>query len=210
MILDYKDSTIFKKLALILFFLILLSSLVFLFFHCDENFHPVIAGQIYRSGQLTHNELIEKIQDNHLNSVINLRGENKADDWYDTEATTLQTIHIPLYNVRLSSYDLPSKELLLQLVRVIEVAPKPTLIHCASGADRTGLASAIVILLNNGSIDQAEKQVSWRYGAIRAKSAGKLFFKEYIEWLNLHRIKHPTADTLKAWLTGDSNQHESL
>jgi protein tyrosine/serine phosphatase len=210
MMRDYKDSTIFKKLALILFFLILLASLVFLFFHWDENFHSVIAGQIYRSGQLTHNELIEKIQENHLHSVINLRGENKADDWYDAEATTLQTIHIPLYNVRLSSYDLPSKELLLQLVRVIEVAPKPTLIHCASGADRTGLASAIVILLNNGSIDQAENQVSWRYGAIRAKSAGKLFFKEYIEWLKLHRIAHPTADTLKAWLTGDSNQHESL
>jgi protein tyrosine/serine phosphatase len=190
-------------------FFLLLTGLVFLIFHYDDNFHVVIASQVYRSAELNHDELIEKIEKYHIQSVINLRGENESDDWYVTESATLNTMHTPLYNVRLSSYELPSKELLLQLIQTIESAPKPTLIHCASGADRTGLASAIVILLANGTIDEAEKQVSWRYGALRPHSAGKLFLIDYKQWLTDHHIQQSSSQILKTWL-GDYTHHEPL
>jgi hypothetical protein len=43
--------------------------------------------------------------------------------------------------------------------------PKPMLIHCWGGADRTGLASALYLygVKHQGS-DQAAEQLSWRYG----------------------------------------------
>ena len=190
---------VIKRLGITLGFIVVFIALALLYFHYDENFHSVIPGQVYRSAELTPNELIEKIHANHIKSVINLRGENKSDDWYQSEFQTLQALQIPLYNVRLSSYDLPSQALLLQLIDTIKSAPKPTLIHCASGADRTGLASAIVILLSNGSIDEAKNQTSWRYGAIRPNSAGKLFFENYTQWLTDHQIKVSTSKTFKSF-----------
>ncbi|MNL27860.1 hypothetical protein D3C87_1494800 [compost metagenome] len=54
-----------------------------------------------------------------------------------------------------------------QLVAIMRDAPKPILIHCKSGADRTGLATALylgrVAYLGEKA---AESQLSVRYGHI--------------------------------------------
>lgn len=54
-----------------------------------------------------------------------------------------------------------------QLATLLRDAPKPLLIHCRSGSDRTGLASAIY-LNQVANIDQetAERQLSLRFGHI--------------------------------------------
>ena len=54
-----------------------------------------------------------------------------------------------------------------QLVAIMRDAPKPILIHCKAGADRTGLATALylsrVALLSE---KEAESQLSIRYGHV--------------------------------------------
>ena len=52
---------------------------------------------------------------------------------------------------------------------------KPVLIHCKSGADRTGLAAAIYLLTEGGkTLDQAERQLSLRYIHLKRTSTGIL------------------------------------
>lgn len=54
-----------------------------------------------------------------------------------------------------------------QLIKTMRDAPKPLLIHCMSGADRTGLAAALyVAAIAKGSEGAAEWQLSPRYGHI--------------------------------------------
>ena len=43
----------------------------------------------------------------------------------------------------LSAYRDVSVEQMDEIIKLIEQAPKPILIHCESGADRTGLVSAL-------------------------------------------------------------------
>jgi protein tyrosine/serine phosphatase len=55
----------------------------------------------------------------------------------------------------------------MQLIAVMRDAPKPLLIHCQAGADRTGLASALYLAAIAGKSEQvAEGQLSLRYGHI--------------------------------------------
>lgn len=202
-------STRTKIIGLLLVILVGVVLVTYCFFHYYENFHTIIPQQVYRSAELTHDELIQVVNQKKLKSVLNLRGENKPYHWYQIESTTLKSLHIPLYNIRLSSYVLPSKALLQQLAHMLQTAPKPLLIHCASGADRTGMAAAMVILLHNGTIAEAEKQISWEYGAIRSDSAGKQMLRAYQTWMASKHIQASTAATFMTWLRM-TEQHEPL
>jgi protein tyrosine/serine phosphatase len=57
----------------------------------------------------------------------------------------------------------------------------PMLMHCKSGADRAGLASALVILFEGGDSTRALKELSWRFGHFRGSRTGILdaFFLRY-------------------------------
>src|SRR6516162_10223858 len=50
-----------------------------------ENFHAVIPDAIYRSGQLSPSSLQQHIERYQIRSVINLRGKNANQPWYQEE-----------------------------------------------------------------------------------------------------------------------------
>ena len=52
------------------------------------NFHVVVNGEAYRSGQMNAGELTHTIQKYGIKSVLNLRGENLATKWHQTEIAT--------------------------------------------------------------------------------------------------------------------------
>lgn len=109
------------------------------------NFHEVIPGELYRSAQLDDTELAKKIRRYHIRSVINLRGENPGNAWYDQEVSTSRAAGIAHIDFRMSSkHELNFSEA-QRLIATMRDAPKPLLIHCRAGADRTGLASAIYL-----------------------------------------------------------------
>lgn len=168
------------SLGILLFFL-LLGSLIFPVLH--NNIHAVLPGSVYRSAQLSPEKLAQVIQEDHLNSVINLRGENPAAPWYQAELAVAKQQHVALYNVRMAAFLMPTPAVFKQLVEVLLHAPRPLLIHCAGGSDRTGLASSVVLLLNNKSFGVAYRQVSIRFGAYRSDSVGKLVLPRYALWL---------------------------
>lgn len=54
-----------------------------------------------------------------------------------------------------------------ELLELLRRAPKPILIHCQGGADRSGLAAALYLAaIANAGEERAESQMSLRYGHI--------------------------------------------
>jgi len=87
-----------------------------------------------------------------------------------------------------------------QLFRLIKESERPALIHCKSGADRTGLASIIALLMNEeADLNEIQKQSSWRYLAFSPDSTGKLFMQQYRLWLGKRNQPH-SREIFSKWV----------
>lgn len=49
------------------------------------NFHSIEQGAIYRSAQLSGSQFAERIRENGIKTILNLRGNNAGRSWYDEE-----------------------------------------------------------------------------------------------------------------------------
>jgi protein tyrosine/serine phosphatase len=131
------------------------------------NFHEVVPGQVFRSGQMNKNELTDTIQRHGLKSVLNLRGKNTGKDWYDDELAVCAKNGVAHYDVPLSAgKDVPAKRM-EALVEILKKASKPLLIHCKNEADRAAFGSALYYLAVEGqSEDMADDELTIWYGHI--------------------------------------------
>jgi protein tyrosine/serine phosphatase len=141
-----------------------LAALIGLQFYTGNN-HAAIAGELYRSGQPTARDIQEYAQKYGIKSIINLRGENKDSAWYNEEVEAAKALGIEHINFRMKAARELTNEQALELIEVMRNAPKPLLIHCRAGADRSGLAAALYLAaVAKKSEDEAEDQLSLRYG----------------------------------------------
>jgi protein tyrosine/serine phosphatase len=137
------------------------------FLQATGNFHSVIAGQFYRSAQPTSEELASYVRTHGIKTVINLRGTYPGTAWYDDEVTTAQSLGITHIDFGMSASKAISPERAQRLVELMASAPKPILIHCLSGADRSGLAAALYVRKIAGLDEaRAEGQLSFYYGHV--------------------------------------------
>jgi uncharacterized protein (TIGR01244 family) len=131
------------------------------------NFHRVVRDQLYRSAQLSPAQLEKRVRDHGIKTIINLRGENVNAQWYNAEIETAQQLGVEHIDFAMSSGTVLTPERADELVAIMKAAPKPILIHCQSGADRTGLVSVIYSQQIAGvREDVAERQLSLRYGHV--------------------------------------------
>ena len=129
------------------------------------NVHVVEDGVLYRSAQLNGNKLGDVISAYGIRSVINLRGENRGLWWYDDEMKVSAAHGIAHFNVRMTAVRDTDAATVTQLMETMRTAPRPMLIHCESGSDRTGLAAALYErFLKEKPTEIAAGQISFRYG----------------------------------------------
>lgn len=134
------------------------------YLHWNQNRHVVAPGLLYRSAQLPVGEFVSLAKQTGLRTVINLRGENVGQDWYDAQHRAARELGVGFINYRMSA----SRELtvaqMTELAQLLREAPKPVLIHCGSGSDRTGLACALYLFDAGYPADAVAYQLSLRFG----------------------------------------------
>lgn len=108
-----------------------------------DNFHVIKAGQAYRSAQIDAQTLRLLIEAHQIRTVLNLRGLNEQDAWYQAERDTCAELGVTMIDVAMSARALPPRDTLLALFDALASAELPLLIHCRAGADRTGAVSAL-------------------------------------------------------------------
>lgn len=129
------------------------------------NMHAVLAGQIYRSAQPSSAQLADWTRRHGFRSVLNLRGASDA-DWYRIERATAAHLNLRHADFAMRDSEVLTPERAAALIALLDRLPKPVLIHCKAGADRTGLAAALY-LANQGQDEAiAEAQISFRYGHV--------------------------------------------
>jgi protein tyrosine phosphatase (PTP) superfamily phosphohydrolase (DUF442 family) len=150
------------------------------------NQHTVIAGQVYRSAQLTPEQLQQVIQKRGIRTVINLRGSCPDTDWYLGEVRTTHAANVSQEDISLSAKRLPAPNEIRRMIDVLDHSEKPVLVHCQRGADRTGLISTSAVLLyTTATLDEARRQLWPRYGHVRGGRTTVIdrFFDYYEAWL---------------------------
>lgn len=158
------------------------------YYYFSDNVHTVIHGQIYRSAQWNESGLSRYTKQFQLKTIINLRGAWPGNGWYQVESRFAASHHLHYYPIQFSAYSLPTKERLRELVQLLETAPKPLVFHCEGGADRTGMAAAISVILfdKHPTLDEIRRQASWHYNAISPKTVGYQVMRNYFAWLKAH------------------------
>lgn len=127
----------------------------------DANFHVIMNGEAYRSGQMNSAQFTRVIQACGIKSIVNLRGENLGTAWHQAEIQTAAKWQVAHYDFGYGSGDELTLARLDQLVALLRQAPKPVLIHCEGGADRSGLAAALYCYAIAGEKPQtAERQLT--------------------------------------------------
>jgi len=146
-----------------------------------RNWGVVAPGRLYRSNHPLPWQLRAAARRHRIRSVINLRGfrpDSGADVLSRAEAHALGLAH---HDAPFESRGAPHRERVLRLAELFARVEEPVLIHCKSGADRTGLASGIWLLQQGRPVAEALEQLSLRHGHVRQSKTGILdaFFALY-------------------------------
>lgn len=129
------------------------------------NVHVVDPGRLYRSAQLNGDALSDVLAQYGIRSVINLRGRSPGEWWYDDELKVTASHGSAHFDVGMGATSEPDAKVIFRLMIVLRTAPRPILVHCASGADRSGLAAALYERFIKGQpADVAAEQLTFRYG----------------------------------------------
>lgn len=167
------------------------------------NVHTVLPDEVYRSAQLPSAQLERLLRQRGIQTVVNLRGCAQTFDWYQEECRVTRKCDAVQEDVCLSSGRLPSTAEIRRLVEVIDRSRYPILLHCYRGIDRTGLASAVVLLLRTDvSVKQARGQLGCQFGHFILGRTGYIdhFFDLYQEWLEETGQSHSPA-VFRHWAT---------
>jgi protein tyrosine phosphatase (PTP) superfamily phosphohydrolase (DUF442 family) len=132
-----------------------------------HNFHIVSPGLVYRSAQMNPGALDEIISEYGIKSIVNLRGAGLDKDWYVAEVNTARRLGVQHFDFALSAgRELKDAEM-DEILATIRDAPKPVLIHCKSGSDRTGLVGALYLYgLEGRTAPLASRQMTMLYGHV--------------------------------------------
>ena len=132
-----------------------------------------ISPGVWRSNQPSPKRL-RKYKRMGIKTILNLRGENgKSPYLFEREACT--ATGLTLVNRNMNARALVPAPMLLDLLEKFETIERPFVMHCKSGADRAGLASALYLLhMENLPVTEAKKQLSIRFLHLRSFRTGIL------------------------------------
>jgi protein tyrosine phosphatase (PTP) superfamily phosphohydrolase (DUF442 family) len=170
----------------------------------SSNLGTVDPGRVIRAAQPT-TRLPQLIKDHHLASILNLRGGSFKDTWYESEVRTAEANGVAFFDFPLKATTRPTRSELLTLIDFFDHCKYPLLIHCKAGADRTGLASALYLMLQKKVPPQeAIRTFTIYHGHIPLLGTEHLHepLDEYTQWLDSMGLAHAPA-RFREWVKKD-------
>lgn len=139
-----------------------------------RNMHEVAPG-VWRGNQ-PDPAMVRRLAARGFRSILNLRGETQYGS-YLLEREACRAAGITLIDLKMTSRELPSAAEVMALDEIFASIERPFLMHCKSGADRAGFASALYLLLRTETpVAEAREQLSWRYLHLEGARTGVLRF----------------------------------
>lgn len=168
------------------------------------NFHWIEAGEAARAAQAYLGFLGRFLRSHNIGGVLNLRGSNPDHSWWRYETRVCAAGGIVHRDARLNSRQLPTREMLVDVLDAFDSLRRPLLIKCSGGQDRTSLAAALYVLHRGGWLEyaRAEKQFSlWPY-LHRPRDSQR--------WLQLFlpfARERASGRALRSWLAEEYSAH---
>lgn len=123
----------------------------------DGNFHEVVDDQVYRSARPSPGQARRWIQQHDLRTILVLRERTTTGAAEVREVAAehdVDVVYLPL-----SAYAHIDSPSLVRLIELLEESPKPLLLHCRAGFDRSGVASALAAWYVGG---QSYAEAKWQ------------------------------------------------
>lgn len=135
-----------------------------------HNFEEIAPG-VYRSNQPSHRRFAA-LKAQGINTVLNLRGSGPSIP-HRTAKASCDALGIDVYPMGFSARAAPDRETLLALIHALKSTPRPFVMHCKSGADRTGFASAIFLHVVMGEpMAEAMRMLAAKYVHLKWTKTG--------------------------------------
>lgn len=151
--------------------------------------HHHIGGQMYRENQPSPKRIAQWAKMG-IKTVINLRGPSPK-GFYLLEKEACAQRGLELVDYRMYSRDVHTVEAIRGARDLFETITYPAVMHCKSGADRTGIMGVLYRHFHMGEpIDVAIEQLSLKYLHVRQGKTGMLdfFFEDYLAYAKDHDI----------------------
>lgn len=161
------------------------------------NFHWIEPGLAARSSQAYAGFLGPFLRAHGISAVINLRGPNPKWRWWHYEKRVCLKGAVAHYDVMLSSKRLPTTQMLINLIDTFGQSPRPILLKCSGGQDRTSFAAALWIVDRKGwrAFDEAQAQFArWPY--LHLPKPHQRWLKLFLEFAK----EDARARTLGEWI----------
>ena len=145
--------------------------------------HHEIGGGMFRENQPSPKR-IAILAKMGIKTIVNLRGESPK-GFYLLEKEACEKHGIELINFRMYSRDVHSREKIRAAKELFEQIEYPALMHCKSGADRTGIMGVLYRHFHMGdTIEQAMEQLRFKYLHVKHGKTGMLgfFFNDYLKY----------------------------
>lgn len=126
------------------------------------NFHWIVPGEAARSAQPYMGMMGRLIDSNGLKGMINLRGHHPKFAWWRYETEICARHGVTHLDAMMDSRRLPLPEMLVALFDAFDAVPRPFVIKCSGGQDRTSLAAALYLVHRDGwtAMERAQRQFS--------------------------------------------------
>jgi len=119
-----------------------------------------------------------------IKTNINLRGESPK-GFYLLEKEACEKHGITMVDFRVYSRDTHTADKIRAAKELFESIEYPAVMHCKSGADRTGIMGVLYRHFHMGdTIDQAMEQLRFKYLHVKEGKTGMLdfFFNDYLSF----------------------------
>ncbi len=162
------------------------------------NFHWIVPGEAARAAQAYAGFLGAFLARHRIKSLINLRGRNPKYGWWRSENRVSGERGVMHIDVLLDSRHLPRREMLVQLLDAFAKAPRPFLIKCSGGQDRTSLAAALYIVHRDGwgARETAQRQFS-RFPYLHFPKAQQRWLQHFLAFAAQDSGGRPIADWIR-------------